>query len=451
VEQTVTAGQSVGASARGILGRVPELLSAAGYAQLCELSGNRCAYPGCERPVSTEEHGAARHTREAAYILSEIRQGPRWRSEIDEEERRGALNHVLLCGEHHRIVDGDLRVYSVGVLTKMKSDHESAIAGGPLNRPEFPIAEEEVRLAALPVVGVPAMVYAANALKEDFSSTCRAILHRGYRPGRSDLTPVLQMKKRIWAFHDLSRPDGPFAKVVQRNTTTRQEARAMWSTDDGRRRYVRLLEKVLHLHLTERGLEFDRERDCYWFPAETDGGQRVAEVRSGTGQQRTRLVAYEQKCRSESFAGPWRHWALECQFESVGSGWALATRPAYQWTSDGSTPLDVESVSRRVSRELNLVYHAQYLDQVAFWQSWLTRGRPRLVSQIANASLVLSAEAPATTVAWPAIGDDPFSVAGLNAEEAAAVLEYQRALDLEPDDLTPVAPDPEPSAVGSAA
>jgi hypothetical protein len=432
--------------------RVPELLSAAGYAALCELSGHRCAYPGCGRPVSTAEHGAARHTREAAYIFSEIRQGPRGRYAMDQVvERRGALDHVLLCAEHHRVVDGDLRVYSVGVLAKMKSDHESAIAGEPSSPPGFAIAEEEVRLAVLPVVGVPALVYAADALKEDFSSTCRAILHRGYVPGRSDLTPFLQMRRRIWAFHDLSRPDGPFAKVVQRNSTTRQEARAMWSTDDGRRRYVRLLEKVLHLHLTERGLEWDRERDRYWFPAEADGGHRVAEVRSGTGQPRTRLVAYEQKYRSANARGPWRHWALECRFESVGGGWALATRPAYQWTSDGSTPLDVGSVSPRASRELNLVYHAQYLDQVSFWQSWLTRGRPRLVSQIANASLVLSARAPATTVAWPAIGDDPFSPAGLSAEDAVAALQYRRDLDLEPDELFADEPDPDPSTVGSAA
>jgi hypothetical protein len=449
----VTRGPSVpAASERAIrAGRVPELLSAAGYARLCELSGNRCAYPGCGRPVSTAEHGAARHAREAAYIFAEVRQGPRWRSECDEEERRGALNHVLLCGEHHRIVDGDLRIYSVGVLAKMKSDHESAMAGGPLNPPSVAIAEEEVRLTALPVVGVPAMVYAADALKEDFSSTCRAILHRGYRPGRSDLTPFLQMKRRIWAFHDLSRPDGPFSKVVQRNTTTSEEARAMWSTDDGRRRYVRLLEKVLHLHLVERGLEWDRERRRYWFPAEVGGGHRVTEVRSRSGQPRTRLVAYEQQCRSAPASGPWRHWALECQFERVGSGWALTIRPAYQWTTDGSTPLDVASVSRRVSRELNFVHHAQYLDQVSFWHSWLTRGRPRLVSQIAGASLVLSADAPATTVAWPAIGDDAFSVSGLNAEDAIAVLDYQRVLDLELDELYGVEPDPEPSSVGSVA
>jgi hypothetical protein len=428
-----------------------EGLSAAGYKRLCELSGNRCAYPGCPRPVTSEEHGVARETREAAYIVSETRQGPRWRSEIDDEERRGILNHVLLCDEHHRTVDGDPRIFSVGVLVKMKSDHEATIGRQSPDQPRFPIAEEEVRLAALPVVGVPAMVYAANALKEDFSSTCRSILHRGYRPGRSDLTPFLHLKHRIWAFHDLSRPDGPFAKVVQRNTTTRQDAREMWSTEDGHRRYVRLLDKVLNLYLIERGLEWDRERDRYWFPADTDGRHRLEEVRTTTGQLRRRVVADEQKYRSGAATGPWRHWALECRFESVGDSWALTTRPVYQWTSDGSTPLDVSSVSNRGSRELNLVYHAQYLDQVAFWQSWLTRGRRRLVSQIAHASLVLSAEAPSTKVVWPAIGDDMVTPSEVSEEELQRLLDYQKALDLEPHELYLDAPDPEPTTVGSVA
>jgi hypothetical protein len=348
------------------------------------------------------------------------------------------------------MVDGNLRIYSVGVLEKMKSDHEAAGVHRLPDRLRIPIAEEEVRLAVLPVVGVPATVYAANALKEDFSSTCRAILHRGYRPGRSDVTPFLHVKRTIWAFHDLSRPDGPFAKVVQRNTATRHDARDLWLTQDGRRRYVQLLDKVLNLNLIERGLKWDKDSGRYWFPAETAGRPRLAEVRNEAGELRGRVVAHEQLCRSGATSGLWRHWALECRFESVGGSWALSTRPAYQWTSDGFTPLDVALVSRTVSRKLDVVYHAQYLDQVAFWQNWLMRGRQRLVSQIANASLVVSAEAPTTTVVWPAIGDHIFTPLGADEEELQALLEYQEALDLQPDELLLTEPDLVRSAVGYA-
>jgi hypothetical protein len=112
--------------------------------------------------------------------------------------------------------------------------------------------------------------------------------------------------------------------------------------------------------------------------------------------------------------------------------------------------LDVALVSRTVSRKLDVVYHAQYLDQVAFWQNWLMRGRQRLVSQIANASLVVSAEAPTTTVVWPAIGDHIFTPLGADEEELQALLEYQEALDLQPDELLLTEPDLVPSAVGYA-
>jgi len=427
-----------------------EQLSDAGYRQLCELSGNTCAYPGCEFVVTSKEHGLARTRRDAARIVSEARQGPRWRSEVANEERRNLLNHMLLCEEHHTMVDSNLRIYSVGVLVKMKSDHEALVVNQPPGQHRIPIAEEQVRLAVLPVVGVPAAVYAANALKEDFSSTCRAILHRGQRPGRSDLTPFLHVNGKIWAFHDLSRSDGPFAKVVQRNSTTRHEARDMWSTQDGHRRYVHLLDKVLNLDLVQRGLEWDKQSDRYWFPAEAGGRPRLAEVRNETGGLRERVVAHEQIFQSGPPSGLWRHWALECRFESVGDSWALSTRPTYQWTSDGSTPLNVALASGKVSRKLDVIYHAQYLDQVVFWQNWLTRGQPLLVSQIANASLVLSAEAPTTTVVWPTIGDRVFRPSGADEEELQALLEYQKALDLQPDELFSTEPDLVLTTVGSA-
>jgi hypothetical protein len=426
---------------------VADRLSAAAYKRLRESSGDLCAYTGCARPVTLEEHGAARELREAAYVVSESCQGPRWRVPADTDERRSSLNHVLLCREHRTIVDSAPRVYSVGVLVKMKLDHEARFGRDWADRLPFPVAEEEVRLAALAVVGVPAAVYTASALKEDFPSTCRAILHRGYRPGRDDLTPFLHLKQRIWAFHDLSRPDGPFAKVVQRNTTIKQDAREMWSSVGGQRQYRRLLDKVLNLHLIGRGLEWDKERDRYWFPPE-DGGQRVAEVQTRSGDRQRRFVAYEQKHPTGALRGLWRHWALECRFAPVGDGWALTTRPTYQWTWDGSTPLDVGLMSRSTERKLGGVYHAQYLDQVAFWQSWLTRGRAELVSPVAHAALVVSAEAPATTIVWPAIGDRMFTPLGPSESNLQTLLEYQQALDLDPDEILVDLPDPELAGVG---
>ena len=62
-------------------------------------------------------------------------QGPRYDPEQTAEERHGYDNLVLLCANHHTIIDDDPEAYTVERLIKMKADHEGRSAA---------LTEEEV-------------------------------------------------------------------------------------------------------------------------------------------------------------------------------------------------------------------------------------------------------------------------------------------------------------------
>lgn len=424
-----------------------ERLSTAGYKRLYALSGNHCAFDGCNNPVTVEENGVAVTTSEAAHIVGKSRQGPRGRSPIGDDERRSVMNHVLFCDFHHKLVDHNLRIYSTGVLQKMKFDHEAREAGRPPSAPYTDCIEESVALTGLPVVGLPSSVYVAKALKQDFTATLGMMRPLKRRDGRKELTPFVQnFDNRVCAFHDLSQRHGPFAQAVRRDSTERLDALEMWSNDDGRRQYVRLLNQLFSLHLRDRGLAWDKAHKRYWFAA-ADGQERFVVVPTKTGANRKRLVAYEQKYRSGDTKGVWCHWALEWSFEQVGrQNWILATRPVSQWTTDGKALLDPDRVGRKAAKRMAHIYNAQYFDQVHFWHEWLTQSQPRLVVPAGHASLVVAGERPNTNVSWPEIGDTTFDPVGPAEENLLTILDYQTALEIDPEELYVEEPDPDAEA-----
>ena len=84
----------------------------------------KCARPGCERPlVALDVHGNRTIVADIAHILAASPDGPRpWsRADHSEEEIRGFDNLVLLCKEHHRVVDLHWTDYPAEMLRAWKS------------------------------------------------------------------------------------------------------------------------------------------------------------------------------------------------------------------------------------------------------------------------------------------------------------------------------------------
>jgi hypothetical protein len=93
-------------------------------------SGNKCAFPGCDRDLVLEaEDEIVTDTivSQEAHIVARQPDGPRGVSDLTEEERDLYDNLLLLCLEHHKVVDDDPTTWSVKRLHEIKSDHETRV------------------------------------------------------------------------------------------------------------------------------------------------------------------------------------------------------------------------------------------------------------------------------------------------------------------------------------
>jgi hypothetical protein len=98
--------------------------------QLFALSGNICAYPGCQLPI-VERAGIV--TGEICHIKARQAGGPRFDPAQSEEDRQAFVNLILLCRHHHKVIDSEPELYTVDALLEMKSIHEND-AGRPVTQ-----------------------------------------------------------------------------------------------------------------------------------------------------------------------------------------------------------------------------------------------------------------------------------------------------------------------------
>jgi len=70
-------------------------------------SGSVCAFRGCGRSLIElgEEGDSDAIIGEMAHIVADSRQGPRGDEPLDESERNKHTNLILVCPDHHTIID----------------------------------------------------------------------------------------------------------------------------------------------------------------------------------------------------------------------------------------------------------------------------------------------------------------------------------------------------------
>jgi hypothetical protein len=103
--------------------KVMDRPSSATVKRLFALSHNCCAFPGCDRPLieplSQEVVGQICHIKAAS------EGGPRFDSRQTSEERHDFANLILMCRDHHVVIDRDIEGYPPSRLTAIKQEHES--------------------------------------------------------------------------------------------------------------------------------------------------------------------------------------------------------------------------------------------------------------------------------------------------------------------------------------
>ena len=90
-------------------------------------AAGRCSFPDCRASLvidstSTDE---ATHIGENCHIVADSIVGPRGRSDLTSEERNSYSNLILLCCNHHRVIDTQVQDFPVSRLEEMKTTHEA--------------------------------------------------------------------------------------------------------------------------------------------------------------------------------------------------------------------------------------------------------------------------------------------------------------------------------------
>ncbi|WP_430408452.1 NACHT domain-containing protein [Kordia sp.] len=91
--------------------------------KLFSLTGNQCSAPNCKRSVVGEDGNTL--VGKICHIEAASPNGPRYRLEMTNDERRAYDNLILLCDEHHMIIDNHRNEgkYSVELLKKWREKH----------------------------------------------------------------------------------------------------------------------------------------------------------------------------------------------------------------------------------------------------------------------------------------------------------------------------------------
>lgn len=88
-------------------------------------SANRCNYENCKKTLSLEideKHHTI--TGEECHIVAKKVDGPRGKSNLSSKDRDEYDNLILMCEEHHHIIDDNPKKYTIDILKDMKKKHE---------------------------------------------------------------------------------------------------------------------------------------------------------------------------------------------------------------------------------------------------------------------------------------------------------------------------------------
>ena len=90
--------------------------------RLFALSGNQCYCPDCNRAVISPDGKTP--VNEICHIEAASHGGSRFNKDMSDDDRRNFDNLILLCDEHHKMIDNNPDEYPVLLLKEWKQEHE---------------------------------------------------------------------------------------------------------------------------------------------------------------------------------------------------------------------------------------------------------------------------------------------------------------------------------------
>jgi hypothetical protein len=376
-------------------------------------AAGRCSFPDCRKPLVHEASEQDREVLvgEVAHIVAQKPDGPRGDRPPPGDSIDGYANLLLLCHEHHEIVDQQVATYPVEKLVQFRTDHEdwvrTRLSGDErfsgLAKPEN-LVTENVYCTLLPVSEIPHFVFSAPCTLDETTVKQQIKMPDDKRV----MAPFIIRGGRLYAFNDLREPDSPFAMSVDSYTAENHNAPTWWSNPDNARWYMELLNRTLNKLTGRHGLKLDKEHHRYYFEPDGPGQEKKASYKTITGRQSTHRVAWNPRFKHNGEAKKyWEHFAVGLRFHHIGErSWVFAIRPERRFTTDGFVPLQPKSIGRRSTKLKSRMFNLDLLGEVQFWRDFLSDGSPRIAARFGSQNLVIENTLLHTQVAWPQIAND---------------------------------------------
>jgi len=89
-------------------------------------AASRCAFLECRRELVVDAIEADEESLigEECHIIAQANNGPRGNPDYDVEQRDEYENLILLCNIHHKIIDDQANTFTVGIIKRLKVQHE---------------------------------------------------------------------------------------------------------------------------------------------------------------------------------------------------------------------------------------------------------------------------------------------------------------------------------------
>ncbi len=379
-------------------------------------SAGRCSFKDCRKKLveeATTKDDAAKVC-EIAHIVADSRQGPRGGEALSDSDRAKHPNLILLCLEHHKIIDSQVRTFSVAVLRQMKKDHENWVANSLSAKIEVvkpTLVSERIQSTILPVLAMPQAVFSAPcSFGEDQFDEVKRRVHVPKREKETDpyiLAPFALKEGRLFAFQTLSDPN-PFSDVIDSTKVKQLRSWEMWDDPDWKRVYVNLLNRSLYKFTGSLHIRYDPEHKRFYFPVLETGQERTVSYRPPNKAEQERKVAWEPKFKHDgSGKGFWYHLAAGLRFHQVDDRqWCLSIRPERHLTKDGEEPLPSDKIGRKVTKLKAKMYNDKYFGEIVFWRDFLSQGTPRFILNYGSQQTVIDVTLVPFDVEWIGIPGD---------------------------------------------
>lgn len=106
--------------------------------KLYGLHGNQCAFPSCQQELITAD--TKTNISDICHIEGGEQNSPRYNPNLSPKQLNDYENLILMCKNHHKIIDSDVVTYTVEYLQKIKREHEQKNKGR-----QYSISDEMVK------------------------------------------------------------------------------------------------------------------------------------------------------------------------------------------------------------------------------------------------------------------------------------------------------------------